>query len=77
MLVPVAALACGSIDHGGKGWHPVHVQHIPPMTTNRFWNSVAAVVLLFMIYAAGIAAGKDAVVQTHHNHPACHQNLKP
>lgn len=47
------------------------------MTTNRFWNSVAALVLMFMIYAAGMAAGKDQAVQAHHNHPACHQNLKP
>ena len=75
--MPVAELASGCIDHGGMGWHLGIAQHIPPMTTNRFWNSVAAVVLLFMIYAAGIAAGKDAAVQAHHNHPACHPNLKP
>lgn len=47
------------------------------MIRNPFWNSVAALVLMFMIYAAGMAAGKDQAVQAHHNHPACNQNLKP
>ena len=47
------------------------------MIKNHFWNSVAALVLLFMVYAAGMAAGKDAAVQAHNNHPACNTNLKP
>jgi len=40
-------------------------------------NRIAALVLLFMVYAAGLDAGRDAAVQAHGNHPACHQNLKP
>ncbi len=43
------------------------------MTTNRFWNSVALLVLMFMFYGIGVATGRDQAA----NHPACHQNLKP
>ena len=47
------------------------------MTTNPFWNRIAALVLLAMVYAAGHDTGRNQAVQAHHNHPACHQNLKP
>lgn len=40
-------------------------------------NRIAVLVLLMMVYAAGHAGGRDAAVQAHHNHPACHTNLKP
>jgi hypothetical protein len=46
---------------------------IPPVITNR----IAALVLLAMIYVAGYDSGKQQAVKAHHNHPACHQNLKP
>lgn len=41
--------------------------------TNRF----AALALMAMVYALGYDIGRDAAVQAHHNHPACHTNLKP
>ena len=47
------------------------------MTTNNMINRIASLALLFMIYAVGISVGRDQVVQAHHNHPACHQGLKP
>ena len=47
------------------------------MIKNHFWNSVAALALMAMVYVAGLDAGRDAAVKAHHNHPACHQNLKP
>lgn len=47
------------------------------MTTNRFWNRVAALVMLAMVYAAGHDAGRQAAVQAHHNHPAAQEPLKP
>jgi len=43
------------------------------MINNRFINTVAAIVLLAMVYVAG----QDSGYKAHHNHPACHQNLKP
>lgn len=47
------------------------------MITNPTLNRVAALVLLVMVYAAGTAAGRDQATMAHHNHPACHPNLKP
>jgi hypothetical protein len=61
------------VDHGGRAWHSVPVNHPQPMTTNRFWNSVALLVLMFMFYGIGVATGRDQAAM----HPACHQNLKP
>jgi hypothetical protein len=29
------------------------------------------------MYGVGISVGRDQAVQAHHNHPACHQGLKP
>jgi hypothetical protein len=43
------------------------------MTTNPWINRCAALALLFMMYAVGISVGRDQA----HNHPACHQGLKP
>ena len=40
-------------------------------------NRAAALVLLAMVYVAGLDTGHRNAVQAHHNHPACHQNLKP
>lgn len=47
------------------------------MISHRFWNHIAALVLLFMFYGIGIAVGRDQAVEAHHNHPACNRNLKP
>lgn len=40
-------------------------------------NRIAAVVLLLMVYIAGVDTGRNDAVKAHHQHPACHQNLKP
>lgn len=47
------------------------------MTTNPHLNRLAALVLLLCVYIAGQDTGYSNAVQAHHNHPACHQNLKP
>jgi hypothetical protein len=47
------------------------------MITNRWINRCAALALLFMMYAVGISVGRDQAAEAHHNHPACHQGLKP
>jgi hypothetical protein len=47
------------------------------MVTNRWINRCAALTLLFMMYAVGISVGRDQAAEAHHNHPACHQGLKP
>jgi heme A synthase len=45
--------------------------------TNPWINRITVLVVMFAIYAAGSASGRDAAVQAHHNHPACNTNLKP
>jgi len=47
------------------------------MITNPWINRCAALALLFMMYAVGISVGRDQAAEAHHNHPACHQGLKP
>lgn len=47
------------------------------MTSNRLINRCASIVLLGMVYLLGVDVGRDAAVQAHHQHPACHTNLKP
>lgn len=47
------------------------------MITNIWLNRAAALACLLMVYAAGYSGGKDQATQAHHNHPACHANLKP
>ena len=47
------------------------------MITNPWINRITVLVVMFAIYAAGYAGGRDATVQAHHNHPACNTNLKP
>jgi len=47
------------------------------MITNPWINRFAALALLFMMYAVGISVGRDQAAEAHHNHPACHQGLKP
>jgi hypothetical protein len=44
---------------------------------NPWVNRITVLVVMFAIYAAGYANGRDNAVQAHHNHPACHPNLKP
>jgi hypothetical protein len=45
---------------------------IPPMN-NPWIKRFAVLAIMFGFYGIGIAAGRDQA----HNHPACHQNLKP
>jgi len=47
------------------------------MITNPWVNRITALVVLAAIYAAGYAGGRDAAVQAHNDHPACHAPLKP
>jgi hypothetical protein len=47
------------------------------MINNPWLNRAAVLATLLMVYAAGYAGGKDQAIQAHHNHPACHANLKP
>jgi hypothetical protein len=47
------------------------------MVTNLWVNRITVLVVMFAIYAAGYAGGRDQATLTHHNHPACNTNLKP
>ena len=47
------------------------------MTTNPLVNRITVLVVMFAIYAAGHATGRDQAVQAYNNHPACNTNLKP
>ena len=47
------------------------------MVTNPWVNRITVLVVMFAIYAAGYAGGRDNAAQAHHNHPACNTNLKP
>jgi hypothetical protein len=47
------------------------------MITNAWINRITVLVVMFAIYAAGYAGGRDQAVQAHHSHPACNTNLKP
>ena len=47
------------------------------MITNPHINRLAAIVILLCVYIAGIDSGTQRAAEAHHNHPACHQNLKP
>ena len=47
------------------------------MVTNPWINRITVLVVMFAIYAAGYAGGRDAAVQAYNNHPACNTNLKP
>lgn len=44
---------------------------------NPWIKRFAVLTIMFGFYSIGIAAGRDQAVQAHHNHPACHANLKP
>jgi len=78
-----AALASGftRVDHGGRRWYLLltadEATTHTTMTTNPWINRCAALALLFMMYAVGISVGRDQAAEAHHNHPACHQGLKP
>jgi heme A synthase len=47
------------------------------MITNPWINRITVLVVMFAIYVAGSASGRDAAVQAYNNHPACNTNLKP
>jgi hypothetical protein len=47
------------------------------MITNPWINRIGALVLLLVVYTAGLDTGRSEAVKAHHNHSACHQNLKP
>ena len=47
------------------------------MITNPWINRITVLVVMFAIYAAGYAGGRDKAVEAHINHPACHTNLQP
>ena len=47
------------------------------MITNPWINRITVVVVMFAIYAAGHAGGRDQATLAHNQHPACHSNLKP
>jgi len=47
------------------------------MITNPWINRIGALVLLLVVYTAGLDTGRSEAAKAHHNHPACHQNLKP
>jgi len=47
------------------------------MINNRWINRAAVIVIMFGFYGIGMAAGRDQATLAHHNHPACHPNLKP
>jgi hypothetical protein len=47
------------------------------MVTNPWVNRITVLVVMFAIYAAGYAGGRDQATLAHHNHPTCNTNLKP
>lgn len=47
------------------------------MINNRWLNRCAVLAVMFMLYGVGVSAGRDQAAVAHHNHPACHPNLKP
>jgi hypothetical protein len=47
------------------------------MLTNPWINRITVLVVMFAVYAAGYAGGRDQAVQAHQQHPACHTNLQP
>jgi len=66
----------GNLKMAEPSANPAASQTSSPLSTmiNNIWiNRAAAIVLLLCIYAAG----QDSGYKAHHNHPACHQNLKP
>jgi hypothetical protein len=46
------------------------------MVTNPWINRITVVVVMFAIYAAGYAGGRDQAT-LRFNHSACNTNLKP
>jgi hypothetical protein len=47
------------------------------MITNPWINRITILVVMFAIYAAGYAGGRDQAISAQQQHPACHTNLKP
>ncbi len=47
------------------------------MVTHPIVNRITVLVVMLAIYAAGYAGGRDQAIFAHHQHPACHTNLKP
>ena len=46
------------------------------MVTNPWINRITVLVVMFAIYAAGYAGGRDQAM-LRFNHSACNTNLKP
>ena len=47
------------------------------MIINPWINRITILVVMFAIYAAGYAGGRDQTTLAQQQHPACHTNLKP
>jgi hypothetical protein len=47
------------------------------MINNPWINRITVLVVMFAIYAAGYAGGRDQATLAHQQHFACHTNLKP
>jgi hypothetical protein len=47
------------------------------MITHPIVNRITVLVVMFAIYAAGYAGGRDQATLAHNQHPACNVNLKP
>ena len=44
---------------------------------NPWIKRFAVLAIMFGFYGIGISAGHDQATLAHHQHPACHPNLKP
>ena len=44
---------------------------------NPWVNRITVLIVMFAIYAAGYAGGRDNAILAHHNHPACNINREP
>jgi hypothetical protein len=47
------------------------------MLTNPWINRITVLVVMFAIYAAGFAGGRDQATLAQQQHLACHTNIKP
>jgi hypothetical protein len=68
-------LTVGNLKMAELSANPAASQTSSPSST--MINRIASLALLFMVYAVGVSMGRDQVAEAHHNHPACHQGLKP
>jgi len=72
-------IASGADPRGQPEPHSIRQPHTAtqPVITNPWINRITVLVVMFAIYAAGYAGGRDQAVQAYNNHPACNTNLKP